>query len=87
MKRPPRSLQEWLYYKLLDSEGFHRFVGKIYRKVNNIKEPPMREDLSHLQWTFKPTSMQKFKAYRILFWDEMRSTLGLPKKSSRYFKD
>ncbi|QLQ79407.1 hypothetical protein HG537_0C00540 [Torulaspora globosa] len=82
MRRAPRSLEEWLYSKLLDSESFHRFVGKIYRKVNNIKEPS-----SEWQSTFKPTSRQKFKAYRILFWDEMRSTLGLPKKSSRFFKE
>lgn len=88
MRRPPRSLEEWLFYKLMDSEGFHRFVGKIYRKVNNIKEPPLAGGpSSSLQGTFKPTALQKFKAYRILFWDEVRSTLGLPRRSGKYFRD
>lgn len=88
MRRPPRSLEEWLYYKLMDSDGFHRFVGKIYRKVNNIKERPLDEGLrSRSQLTFEPTALQKFKAYRILFWDEIRSVIGLPRKANRYFKD
>lgn len=86
MRRPPRSLEEWLFYKLIDSAGFHRFVGRIYRKVNGIKESPYQETLSASQFLYKPTATQKFKAFRILFWDEMRSIVGLPRNAEKYYK-
>lgn len=86
MRRPPRSLEEWLYYKLMDSEGFHRFVGKIYRKVNNIQDPKLDKSSLASESSFKPTSLQKFKAYRMLFGDEIRTIFGLPRKNDKYLK-
>lgn len=87
MRKPPRSLEEWLYYKLMDSQGFHRFVGKVYRKVNNIQDPNLEKASSISESTFKPSSLQMFKAYRMLFWDEIRGIFGLPRKTNKYFKD
>ncbi|GAV48146.1 hypothetical protein ZYGR_0I04430 [Zygosaccharomyces rouxii] len=85
MKRPPRSLEEWLYLQLLDSPRFHRFVGNVYRKVNGIKDGPQEGSFTASEYLFQPTKRQKFKAYRILFWDEMRSLIGLPRKSDKFF--
>lgn len=85
MKRPPRSLEEWLYFQLLNSPRFHGFVGKVYKKVNGIKEGPQESSFTASEYLFQPTRRQKFKAYRILFWDEMRSLVGLHKKSDKFF--
>lgn len=78
--RNPRNLEEWLYYKLLDSPAFNRFVRRVYNKINGISDTPPAPS-EHL---FKPTKAQKFKAYRVLFWDEIRASLNLPKKSTRF---
>lgn len=87
MRKPPRSLEEWLYYKLMDSEGFHRFVRKVYRRVNNIKDSPPRDRPLESHYLFKPSPVQKFRAFRMLFWDEIRGIFGLPRKTDKYFKD
>lgn len=82
MRRAPRSIEEWLYFKLLDSPGFNRFVRRIYNRINGIKNSPdinFQPRISPL--LFKPTSSQKFKAFKVLFFDEFRSTFGFPKKS------
>lgn len=84
--RPPRNLEEWLYCKLLESEGFHRFVRKVYNKVNGIKETPLQHQANPSEFLYKPTRLHKFRAYRMLFWDEMRASLNLPKKSSKFLK-
>lgn len=92
--RPPRSIEEWLYYKLLNSKGFNRFVQSIHDKINGIDH--MSRDPSYSQaiknnninfTTFQPTSFQKFKAFRLLFYDEWRSTFGFRRKINKYFKD
>lgn len=80
MKGPPRSLEEWIYYKLIQSPAFHKFVRSVYNKVNGIK-PTNMEPVLGFDDMFHPTTLQKFKAYRILFWDEMRTSVGLSKKS------
>ena len=82
MKRTPRSIEEWLYFKLLDSPGFHRFVRRIYNRINGIKASPdinFQPRISPL--LFKPTNSQKFKAFKVLFFDEFRSTFGFRRKS------
>ncbi|KAL3229522.1 hypothetical protein RNJ44_01658 [Nakaseomyces bracarensis] len=87
MRRPPRSLEEWLYYKLLDSASFNRFVRRVYNRINGISESPaLHHHTNPSEYLFKPTRMHKFKAYRLLFWDEIRGSFGLPKKSTKYFK-
>ncbi|AJT28432.1 CIH_collapsed_G0045450.mRNA.1.CDS.1 [Saccharomyces cerevisiae] len=83
---PPRSIEEWFYYKLLSSPGFHRFVRKVYRKVNGIKEDPFTDQSTAFQYLYKPTPRQKFKALRLLFWDEMRSTFGFRRRIGDRFK-
>ncbi|ODQ61959.1 hypothetical protein WICANDRAFT_27625 [Wickerhamomyces anomalus NRRL Y-366-8] len=79
--KSPRNLEEFLYLKLMNSPAFHRFVRNIYFKVNGIQPPtrPLHEQhaADHL---FQPTSAQKFKAYRLLFYDEWRATFGFPRK-------
>ncbi|CAB4253863.1 similar to Saccharomyces cerevisiae YNL211C Putative protein of unknown function [Maudiozyma barnettii] len=83
MKKAPRSIEEWLYFKLLDSPGFHRFVRRIYRRINGIKDTPdieYRQTISPL--LYKTTQLQKFKAFKILFIDEFRSSFGLHRKAN-----
>ncbi|AQZ10138.1 YNL211C [Zygosaccharomyces parabailii] len=82
MRKAPRSVEEWLYYKLLDSPGFHKFVGNIYKKINGIKDKP-HEIFTSSEYLYRPTRSQKFRAYRVLFWDEMRTLIGLPRKSEK----
>lgn len=36
---------------------------------------------------FKPTKLQKFKAFRLLFYDEWRATLGFQRQIHKHFKD
>ncbi|CDR44090.1 CYFA0S13e03202g1_1 [Cyberlindnera fabianii] len=65
----------------MQSPAFHRFVRSVYNKVNGIdphagNEPKLRETSG----SFKPTAFHKFKAWRLLFYDEMRSSFGMTKK-------
>lgn len=83
MRRAPRNLEEWLFFKLMDSDRFHLFVRKIYRRVNGIPEISNGEKQTAFQYLYKPTRAQKFKAFRLLFWDEIRSTFGLSKKAQK----
>lgn len=95
MRKPPRSIEEWLYYKLLDSKGFHRFVRAIHDKINGIdhmsRDPNYQyynnNNNTNLINSFKPTHLQKFKAFRLLFYDEWRAIFGLQRHLHKHFKD
>lgn len=96
MRKPPKSIEEWLYYKLLDSKGFHRFVRAIHDKINGIdhmsRDPNYtytNQKFNDVSFTtpFKPTKLQKFKAFRLLFYDEWRATLGFQRQIHKHFKD
>lgn len=88
MRNRPRSIEEWLYYKLLDSPGFHRFVRRIYRKINGIKDSPnINIQETTTSFLYRPTQLQKFKAFRMLFWDEFRGTFGLNRKTNDIFNN
>ncbi|SCU93241.1 LAFA_0F15368g1_1 [Lachancea sp. 'fantastica'] len=81
MRGGPRSIEELLYQKLLESPGFHRFVRRVYYKINGLQEPLKNDTISvSADQVFRPTKAQKFKAYRMLFWDEMRSVFGLQRR-------
>ncbi|CCK70769.1 Mrx7p KNAG_0F01000 [Huiozyma naganishii CBS 8797] len=81
MRRAPRTLQEWLYFKLLDSPAFHRFVRRIYRRVNGIRDNATMEfEKQESDLLYRPTSWHKFKAFRYLYWDEIRATFGFPRR-------
>ncbi|CCC71040.1 hypothetical protein NCAS_0G01530 [Naumovozyma castellii] len=84
MRNRPRNIQEWFYYTLLESPAFHRFVGKVYRRVNGIKDIPPLEHKQTLQFLYKPTKAHKINAFKMLFIDEYRATFGLPKKTDKY---
>ena len=90
MRRAPRSLEEWLYYTLMDSPAFHRFVRRVHDKINGINpgsDPSLNAaSRSASSFLYRPTRWQKFRAYRMLFWDEWRSTLGLPRKTDKLLK-
>ncbi|CCF56215.1 hypothetical protein KAFR_0A07810 [Kazachstania africana CBS 2517] len=88
MRRPPRSLEEWLYYKLINSVEFNRFVTRIHHKINGIKDTPQfnaKPQISPL--LYKPSKFQKINAFRILFWDELKGTLGFKRTANKFFKD
>ncbi|SCV05305.1 LANO_0H04544g1_1 [Lachancea nothofagi CBS 11611] len=85
MRGSPRSVQELLYQKLMESPGFHRFVRRIYYRINGLQEPMGNDSLPHAGQNFRPTALQKFKAFRVLFWDEMRSVVGLERRFNKRF--
>ncbi|CUS22428.1 LAQU0S05e05138g1_1 [Lachancea quebecensis] len=84
MRGSPRSIEEFLYRTLMNSEGFHRFVRRIYYKVNGLEKPMNGRPAAHVEQVFRPTKLQKFKAYRVLFWDEMRAVVGLNRRFNRH---
>ncbi|SCW03960.1 LAFE_0H02850g1_1 [Lachancea fermentati] len=85
MRGGPRSLEEFFYHKLMQSPAFHRFVRRIYYKVNGLTDTSTARPSQNLG-TYHPSTIQKFNAYRILFWDEIRSTFGLSRKFKNNFK-
>ncbi|SCU94138.1 LADA_0G06810g1_1 [Lachancea dasiensis] len=81
MRMGPRSIEELLYQKLMQSAGFHRFVRRVYLKVNGLEEPLSHSKIAYTaESVFKPKPHHKFKAFRVLFWDEMRSIFGLERR-------
>lgn len=81
----PRSLEEFLYLRLMRSPAFHRFVRSVYYKLNGIDPAKLHNKYDHgvrfdADVLFQPTPMQKFKAFRALWWDEMRHSIGLNRK-------
>ncbi|CUM67213.1 uncharacterized protein PRCAT00004906001 [Priceomyces carsonii] len=68
-------LEELLYRSLLQSKVFNRWVKRIHGRINGIRyqEPPEIRDFS----SFVPTKAQKFKAFRIIWLDEMKKSIGL----------
>lgn len=83
-----RNLEEYLFHKLMKSHAFHRFVRGIYYKVNGIDPRTINHEPTGPRFPasdtlFQPTPGQKFKAFRLMFYDEMRSSVGLAKKYSR----
>lgn len=57
-------------------------MRKIYCKVNglNPNEHFPQPELTEADVFFQPTRAQRLNAYRMLFWDEMRSSIGLQRK-------
>ncbi|CEP20397.1 unnamed protein product [Cyberlindnera jadinii] len=66
------------------SQTFHRFVRKVYYKVNGLDPAQFERETSSRIYQdnslFKPSPLQKFRAWRALFVDEMRSSVGLSKR-------
>ncbi|EDO16218.1 hypothetical protein Kpol_1014p38 [Vanderwaltozyma polyspora DSM 70294] len=86
MRGNPRSLEEWLYLKLLNSARFQRFVRRIYNKVNGIKDTPYVHEETASEFLYKPTAGQRFKAFRVIFWDEIKKSFGFPGNKNKPFK-
>lgn len=75
---PPRSLQEYFYYLLLDSPGFNRWVRRIHARVNRIpylaeREPSQTVDAQ----LYTPTRFQRMNAFRIIWVDEIKRTFKI----------
>lgn len=79
-------MEELLYLKLINNVRFQSFVRKIYRKVNSIPDLTHQEKITAFQYLYKPTRVHKFKAFKILFWDEIRATLGFKRQAEKFFK-
>ncbi|GMM37773.1 Mrx7 protein [Saccharomycopsis crataegensis] len=82
--RPPRNIEELLYRMLMDSKSFHRMVQKIYCRVNGIPyhkyldanaPDPLKSSTNFAM--YHPTKLHKFRAWRALFWDEMKKSFML----------
>jgi hypothetical protein len=80
MRPPPRSLEEMLYRKLLDSPGFHNWVRKIHARINRIPYDPPEGHAANMKKIpfdhFQATGYQKFNAFRIIWWDELKHSFG-----------
>ncbi|ODV66132.1 hypothetical protein HYPBUDRAFT_112646 [Hyphopichia burtonii NRRL Y-1933] len=76
VRPPPKSLEDFLYYKLLDSRAFNNFVRRVHARINRIPyyELDARYNEEHMKLvkSFNPTAWHKFKAFRTIWWDEMK---------------
>ncbi|AAS50602.1 ABL169Wp [Eremothecium gossypii ATCC 10895] len=81
MAHIPPIFEEWLFRKLLYSRGFQSFVRTVYCKINGIK-PRAPQSIVNSGLPFHPTRGQKFRAFRVLFWDEVKVVFG----ATRTFK-
>ncbi|AMD22830.1 HHR061Wp [Eremothecium sinecaudum] len=82
MRRSPISLEEWMYQMLLRSVGFHRFVRRVYCYVNGIKPFNQESRTINFKAGYQLTTVHKIRAFRMLFWDELRASVGLRRKLS-----
>lgn len=75
---PPRSLQEYFYYLLVDSPAFNNWVRRIHARVNRIPyqaEHEPTESMDALMYT--PTRLHKMNAFRIIWVDELKRTFKI----------
>lgn len=66
----------------MESKAFHRFVQKVYSKVNGIPNHPSNMQNSEIRTNYQlytPTTWHKVNAFRQLFIDEMKRSFGLKK--------
>lgn len=83
MNRGPRSLEEWLYVRILHSIWFRRFVQRVYNRVNGIKSSPCIQPKTASEFLYRPTLNHKFRAYRILFWNDLNTSIGFSSRNKR----
>lgn len=76
MRPPPKSLEDLLYQSLLNSKHFNNFVRRIHAKINKIPYYEPNSIYNHenmkLVHNYKPTTIHKINAFRIIWWDEMK---------------
>ncbi|AET40823.1 Mrx7p Ecym_6452 [Eremothecium cymbalariae DBVPG len=85
MRHIPSGLEQWLYIKLLRSAKFHSFVRSIYCKVNRIQVNNPNA-VSQSNFIFQPTATHKFNAFCLLFWDELKNSIGLKRTFNDHFR-
>ncbi|AGO10287.1 AaceriABL169Wp [[Ashbya] aceris (nom. inval.)] len=78
MAHIPPVFEEWLFRKLLYSRGFQSFVRTVYCKINGI-ETRAPKSIVNAGLPFQPTRAQRFRAFRVLFWDEVKVIFGAPR--------
>lgn len=71
------SFERYLYNKLITSPAFHRWVRRIHARINGIPlhhvDPTRKPPLTHISIeNYLPTLNHKMKAFRIIWWDEMK---------------
>ncbi|VEU23597.1 DEKNAAC104688 [Brettanomyces naardenensis] len=87
MNRAPDPFEEWLYRRLIKSRVFNDMVRSIYCRFNNLPPPQRLASESILrgpmkvqsQFDYVPTRLQKFNAFRKIFWEELKNTFLLRK--------
>jgi len=70
-------IEQWLYQRLKASPHFHQMVRHIYATMNNLPPPPPLNASSNTQFynsALKPTNSQRFKAYVIVWRQEMKNS-------------
>ncbi|OBA21445.1 hypothetical protein METBIDRAFT_42047 [Metschnikowia bicuspidata var. bicuspidata NRRL YB-4993] len=74
--RPPTSLEELLYRKLMTSHAFHSWVRRVHARINRIplEEQTLEADNSIHLLNYRPTTWHKVNAFRIIFWDELKKS-------------
>lgn len=90
MRPPPRSLEEILYRKLLDSPTFNHWVRRVHAKINRIPYDPHPNSQNPYQphlnqdnmkqvplHSYIPTRMHKFNAFRAIWKDELKRSFGI----------
>ncbi|CCE66322.1 hypothetical protein TPHA_0P01640 [Tetrapisispora phaffii CBS 4417] len=81
----PFVFEEWLYRSLLNSKNFHSFVRRVYNRVNGIKNEPITFSKPQAQdFLYKPTNYQKFIAFKKLFIQDVKSSMGISTKHNNF---
>ena len=75
---PPRSLQEYFYYLLVDSPAFNNWVRRIHARVNRLPYQAEHEPTKSMDaLTYTPTRLHKMNAFRIIWVDELKRTFKI----------
>lgn len=74
-------VEKLLYDALMRLARFHRFVGRVHAKVNRIpyRDPRYSYNDEHMKVVsrYVPTKWHKINAFRVLWWDEMKRSVGM----------
>lgn len=65
----PQSIEQWLYQNLMSSPHFLNWVKRIHARINKL---PLDNEPIKLVNSYNPTPMHKFKAFRVIWWDELK---------------
>lgn len=70
-------IEEILYKRLMGSPGFHRFVRRIYARINRISLEENEGSQNLSVRNYQPTRLHKARAFRKILLEELKKSIGL----------